>query len=65
MLGVQRTTVTMLASQLQAKGAISYARGRIKIVDRQALKACACECYDTMTEAVERVLADVVDPDAR
>lgn len=58
MLGVQRTTVTMLASQLQAKGAISYSRGRIKIVDRKALKACACECYDTMTEAVAQVLAD-------
>lgn len=61
MLGVQRTTVTMLASQLQAKGAISYARGRIRIVDRKALKSCACECYDTMTEAVARVLADDVN----
>lgn len=58
MLGVQRTTVTMLASQLQAKGAISYARGRIRIVDRPALKACACECYDVMTDAVEQILAD-------
>lgn len=58
MLGVQRTTVTMLASQLQAKGAISYARGRIRIIDRSALKACACECYDVMTEAVEQIFAD-------
>ncbi len=58
MLGVQRTTVTMLASQLQARGAISYARGRIRIIDRGALKSCACECYDTMTEAVGRILAD-------
>lgn len=58
MLGVQRTTVTMLASQLQANGAISYARGRIKILERRALMACACECYDVMSEAVEQVLAD-------
>lgn len=58
MLGVQRTTVTMLASQLQAKGAISYARGRIRIIDRASLQACACECYDIMTEAVARILAD-------
>lgn len=60
MLGVQRTTVTMLASQLQAKGAISYARGRIRIIDRASLKACACECYDIMTDAVGRILADEV-----
>jgi CRP-like cAMP-binding protein len=58
MLGVQRTTVTMLASQLQAKGAISYARGRIRILDRDALKACACECYDIMTDAAAQIFAD-------
>lgn len=58
MLGVQRTTVTMLASQLQAKGAISYARGRIHILDRGALKSCACECYEIMTDAVEQIFAD-------
>lgn len=58
MLGVQRTTVTMMASQLQAKGAISYSRGRIRILDRRALLACACECYDIMTEATLRILAD-------
>ena len=65
MLGVQRTTVTMLASQLQAKGAISYSRGRIRIVDRKALKACACECYDLMTEAAGQILAEESEATAR
>lgn len=45
MLSVRRTTVTLLAKSLQAKGVISYRRGQIMILDRKALEACACECY--------------------
>jgi CRP-like cAMP-binding protein len=45
MLGVRRTTVTLLAQELQKKGAIKYSRGKIAIADRPALEACACECY--------------------
>lgn len=45
MLGVQRTTVTGVASRLQERGIISYARGKITVIDRPALERCACECY--------------------
>src|SRR5262245_9039909 len=45
MLGVRRTTVTLLAQTLQRKGAIKYMRGRINILDREKLEHCACECY--------------------
>jgi CRP-like cAMP-binding protein len=45
MLGVQRTTVTMLARQLQDLGLIHYRRGRIEIRDRHGLEHKACECY--------------------
>ena len=45
MLGVRRTTVTLLARELQEKGVIAYRRGVITIVDRKQLEACACECY--------------------
>jgi CRP-like cAMP-binding protein len=45
MLGVRRTTVTLLAQELQKKGILRYSRGRITILDRHALKAAACECY--------------------
>lgn len=45
MLGVRRTTVTLLAQALQAKGLIRYRRGHISIVDRKGLSARACECY--------------------
>lgn len=58
MLGVQRTTVTGIASQLQARGAIRYARGRIRILQRDALEACACECYAAIQDAARRVLED-------
>lgn len=45
MLGVRRTTLTLLARTLQNKKAIRYTRGRIRIVDRALLESCACECY--------------------
>jgi hypothetical protein len=45
MLGVRRTTVTLLAQELQKRGAIKYSRGKIAIADRPVLEACACECY--------------------
>lgn len=45
MLGVRRTTVTLLAQSLQKKGLIKYSRGNVTIVNRGGLQACACECY--------------------
>jgi CRP-like cAMP-binding protein len=48
MLGVRRTSVTEVASNIQKLGAITYARGVIHIVDRPALEGLACECYRTL-----------------
>jgi CRP-like cAMP-binding protein len=48
MLGIRRTSVTLLAQDLQARGIIRYRRGRITILDRPALQSCACECYRTI-----------------
>ena len=62
MLGVQRTTVTAIASQLQERGAISYVRGKITILDREQVMGCSCECY----EAVERGAAALLgEPEPR
>jgi CRP-like cAMP-binding protein len=46
MLGVQRTTVTAIASQLQKSGLIAYRRGKVEIVDYAGLEQRACECRE-------------------
>lgn len=48
MLGIQREAVSLIASRLQEKGAITYKRGRIKIVSRRILEESSCECYDVV-----------------
>ena len=45
MLGVRRTSVTLIARQLQGEGLIRYRRGRVEILDRDGLENRACECY--------------------
>jgi CRP-like cAMP-binding protein len=48
MLGLRRTTVTRVIADMVAKGAIRAGRGRIAILDRARLGACACECRDVV-----------------
>jgi CRP-like cAMP-binding protein len=48
MMGVRRTTMTLVAQSLQVRGLIRYRRGRIELLDRKGLEECACECYDIM-----------------
>jgi CRP-like cAMP-binding protein len=55
LLGVRRTTVTVIASSLQEAGLIRYHRGCIEIVDRAGLEARACECYQAIRRDVDRV----------
>ena len=50
MLGVRRTSVTEVARKIQDKGAITYARGVITILDRAQLERFSCECYATLIE---------------
>lgn len=57
MLGVRRTTVTLLAQELQKRGVVRYGRGRITIIDRRALETCACECYRAVKALALRTLA--------
>ena len=53
MLGVRRTTVTLLAQELQKRGILRYTRGRITILNRAALETCACECYGVIRMLIE------------
>jgi CRP-like cAMP-binding protein len=50
MLGSSRQTVSVVATTLQKEGIISYAYGRVNILDRLRLEQSACECYRTVEE---------------
>jgi len=61
MLGVQRSTVTVAAGDLQRQGMIGYSRGRIHITDRARLREVACECYGIVQAQYARLLKDGPD----
>ncbi len=61
MLGVQRTTVTVVARTLQAAGLIRYSRGVVDILDRAGLEAITCECYGAVRRNYERLLFQPFD----
>ena len=58
MLGVRREGVTEAALRLQKAGLISYARGHIKVLDRQGLEQRTCECYAVVKTEYDRLLPD-------
>ena len=61
MLGVRRTSVTLVARTLQEAGMIRYARGHIKLVDVPALQDTACECYQTVKTNYDNILHGTED----
>ncbi len=46
MLAVSRPTVSVAEGMLQAAGTIQYRRGKISVVDREALEEASCSCYE-------------------
>lgn len=56
MLGVQRSTVTVAAGDLQRQGLIGYSRGRIHILNRAGLAAKTCECYGIVNASYDRLI---------
>jgi CRP-like cAMP-binding protein len=45
MLGVRRVGITTTAADFRRRGLIEYHRGEMKVLNRVALKAEACSCY--------------------
>jgi CRP-like cAMP-binding protein len=66
MVGVQRTTVTLVASKLQAAGVIRCRRGKMRILDAEKLEHAACGCYGRMRDLRESLYdgleSDIVVP---
>jgi CRP-like cAMP-binding protein len=56
MLGASRPTVTLVAGTLQKAGLITYRRGQVTIVDREALENASCECYRATTDLLRNVV---------
>jgi CRP-like cAMP-binding protein len=56
MLGVRRTSVSLVAHTFQQAGMLRYSRGRIRIVDVDGLRESACECYDVIRKHADRLL---------
>lgn len=61
MLGVQRTTVTAVASAMQSRGLVRAHRGRVEILNRPGLERTACECYAAVEEHFAGLLPEVAD----
>ena len=55
-LGVNRTSVTLAAAELQRAGLITYRRGVVTIVDREGLEGASCECYGAIRDRMRRLL---------
>lgn len=59
MLGVRREGVTEAAGQLQKDQLITYARGKIKVIDRKGLEARVCECYAVVKKEEDRLVKNL------
>jgi CRP-like cAMP-binding protein len=56
MLGVQRTSLTLVAKRLQETALIKYRRGHIQVLDSVHLREGSCECYETINHHFERLI---------
>jgi CRP-like cAMP-binding protein len=62
MLGLRRSSVTAAAQELQSRRFIRYRRGRIEIINRDGLKAAACECYEVVSQTLDLFLQRKATP---
>jgi CRP-like cAMP-binding protein len=57
MLGVRRTTVTLIAGRLEAAGVLNCCRGSMQIISREKLERLSCECYGAVRSYVAELFA--------
>jgi CRP-like cAMP-binding protein len=56
LLGVRRTTVTLVVHRLRASGAIRSDRRGLVEIDRPRLEEATCECYEVMRRKFDQIL---------
>lgn len=56
MLGVQRPSVSLVASAFQQAGLIRYGRGHMSILNRAGIEDASCECYAIVQEQFDQLL---------
>jgi hypothetical protein len=59
MIATQRSTVTVVAHELQDRNYIEYTRGTIHILNRAGLESAACACYSVVRNLDSGVRASV------
>ena len=55
LLGVRRTTVTLVVRKLRAPGAVRSARRGLVEIDRPRLEGATCECYEVMRRKIDQI----------
>jgi CRP-like cAMP-binding protein len=56
LLGVHRSTISLITRRLQTAGLITQSKGAITVTDRAGLEDIACECYRVIRRNFERLL---------
>jgi CRP-like cAMP-binding protein len=61
MIGAGRPSVSITLGSLQSAGLIRANRGEITILNRAAMEATSCECYQVVREALDRYLVKRIE----
>ena len=56
LLGVRRTTVTLVMQKFRASGAVRCDRRGLVQIDRARLEAATCECYEIMRRNFDQII---------
>jgi ribosomal protein S27AE len=54
-LGVRRASISTVAHTMQKLGLLKYRRGRIEVLDVEAMRRSACECYTSVAGHYDRL----------
>jgi hypothetical protein len=59
LLGVRRTTVTLVVQKLRASGAVRSDRRGLVEIDRRRLEEATCECYEIMRRNFDQIIPPI------